>query len=153
MNEKIDDFDRQILNVLQRDGSLAVEAVAEKVHLSRNATWRRIKRLEADGILMGRYGRVNAEKVGRGLSVFVFLRTANHDAAWLETFRNAVTAIPEITGAYRTSGDLDYVLQAKVADVKHYDQLYQRLIKAVPLHDVSACFVMEDVKDMPMIPL
>ena len=153
MIEKLDDSDRRILTVLQRDGSLSVEAVADAVNLSRNACWRRIRRLEQDGVIRARVALVNAEKAGLGLSVFVFIRTSSHEADWLAAFRKAVTALPEITGVYRTSGDLDYVLRARVADVRHYDRLYQRLIKLVPLNDVSASFVMEDIKETTAIPL
>ena len=149
----MDSFDRKILAVLQQDGSLSVEAVAERVHLSRNACWRRMRRLEDDGVLKARVALVDADKAGLGLSVFVFLRTSSHEADWLEAFRKAVTALPEITGVYRTSGDLDYVLRARVADVKHYDRLYQRLIRMVPLNDVSASFVMEEIKETTAIPL
>ena len=153
MTEKLDDSDRRILTVLQRDGSLSVEAVADAVNLSRNACWRRIRRLEQDGVIRARVALVDAEKAGLGLSVFVFIRTSSHEADWLAAFRKAVTALPEITGVYRTSGDLDYVLRARVADVRHYDRLYQRLIKLVPLNDVSASFVMEDIKETTAIPL
>ena len=153
MIEKLDDSDRRILTVLQRDGSLSVEAVADAVNLSRNACWRRIHRLEQDGVIKARVALVDAEKAGLGLSVFVFIRTSSHEADWLAAFRKAVTALPEITGVYRTSGDLDYVLRARVADVRHYDRLYQRLIKLVPLNDVSASFVMEDIKETTAIPL
>ena len=153
MTEKLDDSDRRILTVLQRDGSLSVEAVADAVNLSRNACWRRIRRLEQDGVIKARVALVDANKAGLGLSVFVFIRTSSHEADWLAAFRKAVTALPEITGVYRTSGDLDYVLRARVADVRHYDRLYQRLIKLVPLTDVSASFVMEDIKETTAIPL
>ena len=153
MTVEIDDIDRRILAELQRDGGLSVERLAERVHLSRNACWRRVKRLEDDGVIAGRVALVDAEKVGLGLSVFIMVRTSNHDPGWLATFRAAVTALPEITGVFRMSGDLDYVLRARVADVKAYDRLYQRLIAKVPLADVSASFVMEEIKETTALPV
>ena len=150
---KIDSIDTRILAELQRDGSLSIEALSERVHLSRNACWRRVKALEEHGVLKGRVALVDAEAVGCGLSVFVFVRTDNHDPDWLARFRQAVTTLPEITGVYRTSGDLDYVLKARVSDVKAYDRLYQRLIAKVPLSDVSASFVMEEIKETTALPL
>lgn len=153
MKSEIDEIDRRILAELQRDGSLSVEALSERVHLSRNACWRRLKRLEEDGFITGRVALVDAQKVGLGLSVFIFVRTSNHDPEWLRRFREAVMGLPEITGVYRTSGDLDYVLRARVCDVKAYDRLYQRLIAKVPLADVSASFVMEEVKETTVLPL
>lgn len=153
MSEEIDEIDRRLLAELQRDGGLSVERLAERVHLSRNACWRRVKRLEDDGVIAGRVALVDAEKVGLGLSVFIMVRTSNHDPEWLAKFRSAVTTLPEITGVYRMSGDLDYVLRARVADVKAYDRLYQRLIARVPLADVSASFVMEEIKDTTALPV
>lgn len=152
-SEPVDEIDRRILAELQRDGSLSVDAVSERVHLSRNPCWRRIRRLEEEGIIKGRVALVDAEKLGFALSAFIFVRTSNHDPDWLRRFREAVTSLPEITGVYRTSGDLDYILHARIADVKAYDRLYQRLIGKVPLSDVSASFVMEEIKETTAIPV
>lgn len=150
---QMDEIDHKILHELQRDGSLSVDRLAEKVHLSRNACWRRVRVLEDSGIISGRVALVDPERVGCGLLVFIFIRTANHNPEWLEQFRSAVTGLPEIIGVHRTSGEVDYVLRARVADVKAYDRLYQRLITRVALSDVSASFVMEDIKDTTVLPI
>lgn len=153
MEHRLDETDRRILAELQRDGSLPVEQLAERVHLSRNACWRRVKRLEEERVITGRVALVDADRLGLGLSVFVIVRTSSHDPDWLKRFREAVTTFPEITGVYRMSGDLDYILRARVADVKAYDRLYQRLIARVPLTDVSASFVMEEIKETTVVPV
>ncbi|MCV0395058.1 MAG: Lrp/AsnC family transcriptional regulator [Rhizobiaceae bacterium] len=153
MTEDIDETDRRILAELQRDGTLSIEQLSQRVNLSRNACWRRVKRLEDDGVITGRVALVDAEKLGLGLSVFIIVRTASHDPDWLRHFREAVGLLPEITGVYRMSGDLDYLLRARVADVKGYDRLYQRLIAKVPLADVSASFVMEEIRDTTVVPV
>ncbi|PRD44008.1 transcriptional regulator [Phyllobacterium phragmitis] len=150
---EIDELDRRILAELQRDGTLSVDALSERVNLSRNACWRRMKRLEEEGVIMGRVALVDADRVGLGLSVFILVRTSNHDPNWLKQFREAVSSLPEVVGVYRMTGDLDYVLRARVADVKGYDRLYQRLIAKVPLSDVSASFVMEEIKETTIVPL
>ena len=150
---EIDEIDRRLLAELQRDGTLSVDQLSEQVSLSRNACWRRVKRLEEDGVITGRVALVDADKLGLGLSVFILIRTSNHDPDWLQKFRAAVTGFPEITGVYRMSGDLDYVLRARVADVKAYDRLYQRLIAKVALSDVSASFVMEEIKETTVVPV
>src|SRR5690606_28791219 len=111
MSSELDAIDRRILAELQRDGSLSVDRLAEKVALSRNACWRRVKLLEEAGVITGRVALVDAEKLGLGLSVFIIVRTSNHDPDWLAKFRAAATSFPEITGIYRMSGDLDYVLR------------------------------------------
>ena len=153
MSGKLDSIDRRLLAELQLDATLTVDQLSERLGLSRNACWRRMKLLEEHGVITGRVALVDAEKVGLGLSVFVIIRTSNHDPDWLRKFREAVVSLPEITGVYRMSGDLDYVLRARVADVKSYDRLYQRLIAKVPLSDVSASFVMEEIKETAELPL
>ncbi len=146
-------MDRKILTELQRDGSLSVDSLSERVHLSRNACWRRVRRMEDESIIKGRVALVDAEMAGCGLSVFILVRTSSHDPHWLACFRAATQRLPEIVGVYRMTGDLDYVLKARVSDVKAYDRLYQRLIASVPLSDVSASFVMEEIKETTAVPL
>ena len=114
----LDANDKAIVSALQHDASISIEALAAQISLSRNACWRRIQRLESEGVLTGRVALVDAEKVGCGQTVFVFVRTSRHDREWVDLFNQAVAACPEITGAYRSSGDIDYVLMARVADVK-----------------------------------
>ena len=153
MSVKLDEIDRRILAELQRDGTLSVDQVSKRVNLSRNACWRRIKRLEDESVITGRVALVDPEALGLGLTVFVIVRTSRHDPDWLKAFREAVLSLPEIIGVYRMSGDLDYVLRARVADVKAYDRLYQRLIAKAPLSDVSASFVMEEICETTVLPV
>ena len=150
---KIDDIDRNILRVLQQDAALSMDALAERVALSRNACWRRIKALEAAGVLTGRVALVDASKVGLGLQALVLIRSATHDPDWMLRFDRALRSLPEVTAAHRMSGDLDYVLRVQVADMAGYDAFYKRLIAQVPVTDISASFVMETLKDSPAIPV
>jgi len=153
MSDSLDSIDRAILRQLQKDASLSVDDIAERVALSRNACWRRIKRMEEDGTLTKRVALVNPDAVGLGQMVLVLIRTNSHSPEWLKQFKAAVQAMPEITGAHRMSGDLDYVLRVRVQDVKAYDRFYQRLIARVPVANVSASFVMEDIKDTTELPV
>ncbi|MEL7175853.1 MAG: Lrp/AsnC family transcriptional regulator [Pseudomonadota bacterium] len=148
----MDDIDRRILSVLQRDATISMDALSELVHLSRNACWRRVKQMEEAGILKARVALVDPNALGLGLSVFVMIRTASHEPEWLERFEAAVKTLPEIIGAHRMSGDLDYVLRVRVASVKDYDRFYQRLIERVPVAEISASFVMDDIKDTTALP-
>lgn len=150
---KIDDIDQRILTELQRDADVPLEALGERVGLARNACWRRVRALQADGVITKRVALLDAGKLGLGLTVFMQIRAASHDAAWLETFARATQAMPELQGVYRMSGDLDYLIRARVADMADYDRLYQTLIARVPMGDVSASFVMEDIKDSTELPL
>lgn len=153
MNDILDEIDRKILKKLQKDASISVEQLADSINLSRNACWRRVKRLESDGVISKRIALVDPERVELGLAVFVMIKAYGHDPDWLSKFKKAVSVMPEIIGAHRMSGDLDYVLRVRVKDVKAYDNFYQRLIAKVPVADLSASFVMEDIKDTNSLPI
>lgn len=149
----IDAIDRSLLGALQRNADVGLEALGEKIGLSRNACWRRIKALEAAGILRKRVALLDPDQLQLGLTVIIQIRTSSHDPKWLDSFAKAVRATPEILGAYRMSGELDYLIRARVSDVAGYDRLYRRLIKQVDLSDVSASFVMEEIKETTELPL
>jgi len=153
MSNILDEIDRRILNKLQKDASISVEQLADSINLSRNACWRRVKRLESDGVISKRIALVDPDRVELGLAVFVMIKAFGHDPDWLSKFNKAVSLMPEIIGAHRMSGDLDYVLRVRVKDVKAYDDFYQRLIAKVPVADLSASFVMEDIKDTTSLPV
>ena len=150
---KFDELDKKILRELQADASTPIEELGEKVGLSRNACWRRIKLLEENGVIQKRVALASPDALGLGLQVFIAVRTNDHHQGWLDRFSRAVKDIPEITGAYRMSGDLDYLIRARISDIKDYDALYQRLIRKVQMSDVSASFVMEEIKETTALPV
>jgi Lrp/AsnC family transcriptional regulator len=149
----LDDIDKRLLAELQVDAADSLEKLGERVGLSRNACWNRVRRLEEAGVLKARVALVDPAKINLGLSVFIAVKTNEHDPAWLDTFAKETRSIPEILGVYRTSGDLDYLIHARVPDVAAYDALYQRLIRKVRLADVSASFVMQEIKETTALPL
>ena len=149
----LDDIDRRLLLELQQDASESLEKLGERVGLSRNACWNRVRRLEEAGIVKARVALVDPAKINLGLTVFIAVRTNEHDPEWLETFARETKSMPEIQGVYRTSGELDYLIRARVPDVAAYDALYQRLIRKVRLADVSASFVMQEIKETTALPL
>ncbi|MGX9354462.1 Lrp/AsnC family transcriptional regulator [Roseobacteraceae bacterium S113] len=152
MTLKLDKTDHAILTILQRDATVSMDVLSEQVHLSRNACWRRVRLMEEAGVIRGRVALVDPDALDLGLLVFVMIRTRSHDRDWLAQFEAAVRSLPEIIGAHRMSGDLDYVLRVRVADVRGYDHFYQRLIARVPVADISASFVMDDIKDTTALP-
>ena len=153
MTENIDKIDRAILNALQNDASLSVDDVSQRVNLSRNACWRRIKVMEDAGIIKARVALVNPASVGVPLTAMVLIRTNKHDEMWMKDFQSALQAFPEVVGAYRMTGDLDYVLRVRVADVPAYDAFYKRLTSRISVSDISASFVMEEIKETTAVPL
>ncbi|NNG03487.1 MAG: Lrp/AsnC family transcriptional regulator [Inquilinus sp.] len=149
----LDDIDRRILATLQTNAALSLAELADRVGLSKNPCWRRVKRLEEDGVIRGRVALLDGKRLNLGLTAFIAVRTNQHTADWLETFAAAVRDLPEIVGAFRMTGDVDYLLHAVVSDMKAYDALYQRLIDRIELSDVSSSFVMEEIKQTTALPL
>jgi Lrp/AsnC family transcriptional regulator len=150
---EFDAADLRILGVVQEDASLSIGEVAGRVNLSQNACWRRIKRLEEDGVILRRVALLNAARLDAGVTVFVTIRAAEHSDAWLAELTALVRRIPEIVEFYRMSGDIDYLLKIKVADIAAYDAVYKRLIHGVRLSDVSSAFAMEELKNTTAVPL
>ena len=150
---KFDNLDRKILREMQRDCAASVEELGDRIGLSRNACWRRVKRLEETGVLTARVALADPAALGCALQVFIMVRTSAHDPDWLDNFARATRAIPEVIGAYRMTGELDDLIRARVADISDYDRLYQQLIRRVPMSDVSASFVMEEIKETTALPV
>ena len=149
----MDDIDRRILKVLQEHADLPVADIAERVGLSASPCWRRIQKLEAEGIIERRVALLNPEKMNVGVTVFVAIRTSQHDENWLRDFAEKVTRIPEVVELYRMSGEIDYMMRIVVPDIKAYDAVYKKLIAAVPLFDVSSSFAMEAIKYTTALPV
>jgi Lrp/AsnC family transcriptional regulator len=144
---QIDTIDWAILTVLQNDAALSVAEVGERVGLSSNACWRRIRRLDDSGVIARRVALVDAEKIGLATTVFVAIKTQRHDPDWLAAFAKGIAGIEEIAECHRMAGDVDYLLKLTVRDIAHYDRIYRKLIAAVPdLADVSSSFSMEKLK-------
>ncbi len=146
----LDNIDRAILRLLAADASLSLNDIADKIGLTATPCWKRIKRMEELGIIKGRIAVLDADKLGLPVSVFVSVETADHSAEWLARFAQAIAETPEIVGAWRMSGDVDYLLHVVVADIAAYDAFYRKLIAAVPLRNVSSRFAMERMKDGPL---
>lgn len=149
----MDDTDLRILDLLQRDARLTVNEIAERIHLSPTPVWRRIQKLEEDGVITARVALLAPEKLNAGVTVFVAIRTNQHNAAWFDRFARAVGALPEVVEMYRMSGDVDYLLRVVVPDIAGYDAVYQKLIRSVDLFDVSSSFAMERLKSTTALPL
>ena len=144
---KIDTIDCNILRILQSDATRSIQDIALEVGLTNNPCWRRIKRLEEQGVIERRAAIVNANMVGLGTTAFVSIRIDSHDVGWLDKFAKCIDNIPEIVECHRMAGDVDYLLKIIVTDLAHYDGVYQRLIAEVPgLSDVSSTFSMEQLK-------
>lgn len=149
----MDAIDRNILARLQENAAQPMAEIARKVGLSVTPCWRRIQRLEETGVIRKRVALLDGKKVGVPMSVFVALRTNQHNAEWLAEFAHGISAMPEVVEFYRMSGEVDYMLRVVVANMNAYDAFYRRLISEVQLTDVSSSFAMEEIKFTTALPM
>lgn len=149
----MDRLDRKILRLLQEDSTLAVADVAKKVGLSTTPCWRRIQKLEEEGVIQRRVAILNPAKVNTRVNAFVSIRTASHSLEWLKRFAEVVQEFPEVVEFYRMSGDVDYLFRVVVPDIAAYDAFYKRLIARIEIRDVSSSFAMEQIKYTTELPL
>lgn len=147
----MDQIDNQILNLLQQDASLSQRELADRLHLSQNACWRRLQKLTAAGVLKGSRAVIDPMAIGLNLTVMVMIRTRHHDDKWAARFRARVESIPEITDFWRIGGEWDYMAKVTTTSMAGYDAVYKRLIQDLDLERVTGIFTMETIfADRPL---
>ena len=149
----LDRMDRKILGILQKDCTMPVAEIGKQIGLSTTPCWRRIQKLEEAGVIRKRVALLDPKKLNLGVTVFVAVRTNQHNQKWWERFKQAVVAIPEVVEFYRMSGEVDYLLRVVVPDIAAYDEVYKRLIESIDLYDVSSSFAMEQIKYTTALPV
>ena len=149
----MDRLDRKILRLLQENTTLAVADIAKKVGLSTTPCWRRIQKLEEEGVIRRRVAILDQTKVNASVTVFVAIRTNMHSLEWLKRFSEVIQEFPEVVEFYRMSGDVDYLLRVVVPDIAAYDTFYKKLIAKIEIRDVSSTFAMEQIKYTTELPL
>ena len=153
MAKKLDHIDLRILEELQRDSAQSQRALSERIGMSQNAFWRRLKALEDSGVIRNRTVVLDRKQLGAGLVVFVLVRTRFHTSSWLKKFRQHVSTIPEVIDFFRIGGDYDYLLKIVTQDMAGYDDVYIRLIEGIELETVTSYFAMEGIEEQRPIPL
>ncbi len=146
-------LDRKILDILQKDCTPPVAEIGKQIGLSTTPCWRRIQKLEEQGVIERRVALLDPKKVNVGVTVFVSITTSNHTSEWLDRFHAALADFPEVVEFYRMSGQIDYLLRVVVPDIERYDAFYKRLISKIELSDVSSAFAMEQIKFTTSLPL
>ena len=149
----IDRMDRKILDILQRDCTVPVAEIGKQIGLSTTPCWRRIQKLEEQGVIQRRVAVLNPKAVNVGVTVFVSITTSHHTQDWLERFHEVLKDFPEVVELYRMSGQVDYLLRVVVPDIAAYDAFYKRLISKIEIRDVSSAFAMEQIKYTTEMPL
>ncbi|MEZ5590185.1 MAG: Lrp/AsnC family transcriptional regulator [Gammaproteobacteria bacterium] len=149
----MDRIDLRILGYLQRDATLSLHELAERVSLSKNPCWRRVQKLQQQGYIKKQVAVLDPGKLNLGVTVFVNVRTNQHSADWLKRFAEVVNAIPEVVEFYRMSGNVDYMLKIVVPTIEAYDAVYKKMISNIDIYDVSSYFAMEELKNTTELPL
>lgn len=149
----LDKIDRKILTLLQKDATMPVAEIGRKVGLSTTPCWRRIQKMEEDGVIQRRVAVLDPVKVNVGVTVFVSVKTNEHNDTWMRKFAGVIDEFPEVVEFYRMSGEVDYLLKVLVKDIAAYDRFYRRLIAIAPLCDVSSSFAMEQIKFTTAVPV
>mgnify|MGYP001018564514 CR=1 FL=1 len=150
----MDAIDRKILAVVQQDASLSVAEIGQRVGLSSTPCWKRLQRLEADGVIQRRVAIVDAEKIGLGVTVFVSIETGDHSNDWLARFADTVEAMPEVMEFYRMAGDVDYMLRVVVPDLAAYEKFLKQKLTQVPgVASIESSFALDQIKYSISLPL
>jgi Lrp/AsnC family transcriptional regulator len=151
---KLDKFDREILRVLQRDATVSMAELSQQVGLSHPPCWRRVKKLEAENIILQKVTLLDSKKLNLGVSVFIYVSLKNHDGESLNDFEKAVQSIDEVVECHTTSGDKDYLLKVVVESIEEYEFILKTKLTNLPLVDhLSSTFALKQVKNTTELPI
>lgn len=153
-NENLDDTDRKILRILQRNSDLTVKELAAKLHLSTSPTFERQKRLERDGYIERYMAVVNPHKVGNGIMVLCNIRLKQHSQELIQEFMDVVQNLEEITECYNTSGDYDFLIKVYAHDMKSYQQFMLNTLGTINcIGSLHSIFVIDETKNTHGVPI
>lgn len=154
MDFKIDAFDRKILRCLQDEPQLSMVEVAERVGLSHTPCWRRVRRMEEAGLILGRSFLLDAAALGYPVSVFAHIKIRNHEESVLEAFEEAVRGHAEIVECFAMSGDSDYVLRVLARSIESYEQFLRKTLLHMPgVGAINSSFALKPIKVTTAVPV
>jgi Lrp/AsnC family transcriptional regulator len=151
--KNIDMIDKRILRLVQKDASISIGEIANQVGLSQTPCWKRLQKLEQNGIIKRRIALLDPVKLGLGMTVFVSLEIGDHAGPMLTHFTKEVMQMEEVMDFYRLAGDVDFVLRVLVSDAAAFDAFYKRLIELIPLKNVTSRFALESIKAETAVPI
>lgn len=149
----LDRLDRKILSIIQSDATVSVAEIGKRVGLSTTPCWRRIQKMEEDGVITRRVALLDPASINVAVTAFVSITTNEHSDEWLRRFAELIRDFPEVVEFYRMAGQVDYLLRVVVPDIAAYDRFYKRLIEKIKISDVSTTFAMEQIKFTTELPL
>ena len=150
----MDEIDRRILKLLQRDATLPVAEIAERVGLSQSTCWRRISLLEEARIIRGRVALLDAQALGLAVVVFADIKLSAHGRRSLREFEEAVAVFPEVVECYTMSGEIDFLLRIVARDIPAYERfLREQLLQMPSVQEVHSHIALSQVKFTTELPL
>ena len=151
---KLDSVDRKLLCLLQHNATLSLAELADAVNLTTTPCWKRLKKMEDDGVLRQRVALLDPVKLGLSFTAFVQIKTSDHSKEWYNLFVETVSSFPEAMEFYRMAGEYDYMMKVIVADMAAFDLFYKKLVNSVEgLTNVTSTFAMEPLKYTTALPL
>lgn len=153
MQRQLDESDRALLQLLQRDATLSTERLADKAGMSKTAAWNRIQKMQRDGVIVRQVAILDPQKIGLYETFFIAIKTNEHNQKWLTRFNAVIHRYPEIVEAHRLSGEIDYMLKVQIASTRAFDELYKRIVADVNLFSVTSSLSMEVLKQETSLPL
>ena len=154
MKIELDKTDRKLLSILQNDSTVSLNELAEEVNLTTTPCWKRLKRLEDNGVINKRVALLNPERLGLFFTAFVLVKTIDHSHEWYHRFVETVTPFPEVMEFYRMAGEYDYMMKVQVEDMKCFDEFYKKLVNSVDgISNVTSTFAMEPLKYTTALPI
>ncbi len=150
----LDKVDKTLLNMLQQDTTTSLQELADTVNLTTTPCWKRLKRLEEQGMIDKKVALLNPERLGLSFVAFALIKTNNHSNEWYQAFVDTVSEFPEVMEFYRMAGEFDYMMKVLVSDMKAYDEFYKKLVNSVEgISNVTSTFAMESIKYTTALPI
>jgi len=150
----LDEFDKKILDRLQRDSTIAVADLAEQVGLSQSTCWRRINLLEQAGIIRGRVALLDPKALGIEVTVFANIKLSAHGRRSLNEFEEAISQCPEVVECYTMSGEMDFLLRIVARDIEAYERFLRETLLQMPsVQEVHSHIALSQVKHTTALPL
>ena len=144
----LDKTDLKLLSLLQQDCTLSLQALADAVNLTTTPCWKRLKKLEDDGIIRARVALLDGDKIGLSLTAFMFVKTQQHSRDWYQAFVSVVSSMPEVMAFYRMAGEYDYLLRIQVADLAHFSRFaMDTLMRHPAVVDMRSFFALQQIKE------
>lgn len=151
---QLDEFDRKILVLLQEDASLSAADVGERIGLSQSQCWRRIDRMEREGIIVKRVALVDRKKAGLNVMLFAHVKLAGHNRNALPEFSQAIQAFPEVMECHVLMGNVDFLLRIVARDVEAYERFFFERLSQLPMvQEVNSMIALSQIKASTVLPI